>query len=226
MIPPGTSPVKFTVLSTVFTGEVHRIPAGLRDHQQPGDGLRWSSFLKNHTVWACDFLQTYDIWFRPLFAFFVIDVNTKQVIHLAVTREPSERWTAQQLRQLTPFGTGPDFIIRDRDAKFGQDFDSVANSSGIRVLKTAIRAPLMNASCERFLGSVRRECLDHVIVLGKRHLQTVLLEYVAYFNASRPHQGLRQRVPVPPMAIRSSGGARIAATPVLGGLHHDYRWAG
>lgn len=180
--------------------------------------------MKNHTVWACDFLQTYDIWFRPLFAFFVIDVNTKQVVHVAVTRAPTQEWTAQQLRQLTPFGTGPDFIIRGRDAKFGQDFDRVANSSGIRVLKTAIRAPLMNASCERFLGSVRRECLDHVIVLGERHLQTVLLEYVAYFNASRPHQGLRQRVPVPSTATCSCDSGRVVALPVLGGLHHDYQW--
>ena len=96
------------------------------------------TFLKNHTVWACDFLQIYDIGFRPLFAFFVIDVNTKQVIHVAVTREPSERWTAQQLRQLTPFGTGPNFIIRDRDAKFGADFDCVAEGMGARILKTAI----------------------------------------------------------------------------------------
>lgn len=198
------------------------IQSHLRRTRPPGDGLRWSSFLENHNVWACDFLQTYDIWFRRLF---VIDVNTKQVIHVAVTREPSQCGTAQQLRQLTPFGRAPDFIIRDRDAKFGQDFDRVANSSRVRVLKTAIRAPLMNASCERFLGSVRRECLNHVIVLGERHLQTVLLEYVAYFNASRPHQGLDQRIPVPSTTTRSSADGPPLATPVLGGLHHDYRWA-
>lgn len=91
-----------------------------------GDGQSWRTFLKNHTVWACDFIQTYDIWFRPLFAFFVIDVNTKQVIHIAVTRQPTERWTAQQLRQATPFGAAPEFIIRDRDAKFGSQLDRVA----------------------------------------------------------------------------------------------------
>src|SRR5690606_17446496 len=183
-------------------------------------------FLKNHTVWACDFLAVYDLWFRPLFAFIVINVNTKQVIHVAVTREPNERWTAQQLRQLTPFGTAPHFIIRDRDAKFGSEFDRVAKTSGIRVLKTAIRTPLMNATCERFLGSVRRECLDHVIILGERHLRSVLLEYVAFFNASRPHQGLEQRVPVRSTATSCSAGGRVLALPVLGGLHHDYRRAG
>ncbi len=191
----------------------------------PGDGQRWRTFLKNHTVWACDFLQVYDLWFRPLFAFFVIDVNTKQVIHVAVTREPSQRWTAQQLRELTPFASGPDFVIRDCDAKFGSDFDRVAKSSGIRVLKTAIRAPMMNATCERFLGSVRRECLDHIIILGQAHLRAILAEYAAYFNASRPHQGLGQRVPAPSTINRSAAGGQVVAIPVLGGLHHDYRQA-
>jgi len=197
----------------------------IRSVRPLGDGQRWRTFLKNHIVWACDFLQVYDVGFSTLFAFFVIDVNTKQVIHIAVTREPSQCWTAQQLRQLTPFGMGPDFIIRDRDAKFGEDFDYVAEGMGARILKTAIRAPVMNATCERFLGSVRRECLDHVIILGKSHLRSVLTEYAAYFNASRPHQGLAQRVPTPSTAICSSTGRRVVAFPVLGGLHHDYRWS-
>lgn len=83
----------------------------------------------------------------------------------------------------------------------------------------------MNATCARFLGSVRRECLDHVIILGERHLRSVLLEYVAFFNASRPHQGLEQRVPVPSTATGCSASGRALALPVLGGLHHDYRWA-
>jgi hypothetical protein len=84
----------------------------------------------------------YDVWFRPLFAFFVIDVNSKQVMHVAVTREPSDRWVAQQLRNATPFGKGPTFIIRDRDSKYGVGFDRVAERAGIRALKTAVRAPL------------------------------------------------------------------------------------
>jgi len=112
-------------------------------------------------------------------------------VHVGVTRAPTEAWTAQQLRQLTPFGKGPQFIIRDRDDKFGADFDRLATGAGSRVLKTAVQAPLMNATCERFIGSVRRECLDHVIVLGEAHLQCVLEEYCfRYFNRSRAHQGL------------------------------------
>jgi transposase InsO family protein len=85
-----------------------------------------------------------------------------------------ETWTAQQLRQVTPFGEGPEFIVRDRDAKFGGEFHRVAKGAGINALKTAVRAPLMNASCERFLGSVRRECLDHIIILSEQHLLSVL----------------------------------------------------
>jgi transposase InsO family protein len=129
-----------------------------------------------------------------LFAFFVIDVNRKEVVHVAVTRVPNAEWTAQQLRQLTPFGEGPELIIRDNDNKSGADFDRIARGAGIRVLKTAIEAPLMNATCERFIGSARRECLDHVIILSEAHLKAVLVEYVAYFNASRPHRGIDQRV--------------------------------
>jgi putative transposase len=191
----------------------------------PGDGQNWKTFLANHTVWACDFLQVYDVWFRPLFAFFVVDVNTKEVVHVGVTREPNEAWTAQQLRQLTPFGQGPQFIIRDRDAKFGAAFDRVAEGAGIRVLKTAVRAPLMNATCERFLGSVRRECLDHIIVFGEQHLRSVLHEYVAYFNGARPHQGLNQKVPTAPSEESRAKNGRVIALPVLNGLHHNYRRA-
>lgn len=191
----------------------------------PGDGQDWKTFLANHTVWACDFLQVPDVWFRPLFAFFVVDVNTKEVLHVGVTREPSQKWTAQQLRQLTPFGEGPEFIIRDRDSKFGGEFDRVAKGAGIRVLKTAVRAPLMNSTCERFLGSIRRECLDHILILGERHLQSVLNEYVDYFNASRPHQGLDQHIPVARSEESRPNRVRVVALPVLNGLHHHYRRA-
>jgi len=129
----------------------------------PRSGQRWRTFLRNHTVWAGDFLQTYDIWFRPIFAFFIVDVNAKHVVQVSVTRAPTQAWTAQQLRNAMPFGDGPQFLIRDRDDKFGAVFDRVAAGAGARVVRTAVQAPLMNAFCERFLGSVRRECLDHII---------------------------------------------------------------
>jgi putative transposase len=192
----------------------------------PRPGQRWRTFLRNHTVWACDFLQTYDIWFRPIYAFFIVDVNAKRVVQVSVTRAPTQAWTAQQIRNATPFGHAPQFIIRDRDDKFGAVFDRVAAGVGTRVLHTAVRAPLMNAVCERFLGSVRRECLDHVIILSERHLRYVLAEYaLSYFNPARPHQGIGQQAPVRTERSRAKFAGPVEAIPVLGGLHHDYRAA-
>ena len=189
----------------------------------PPRGQKWHSFLQNHTVWACDFLQTYDIWFRPIFAFFIIDINSKEVVHVGVTRGPSENWTAQQLRDATPFGQGPQFMIRDRDDKFGAEFDRVAKGANTKVIRTAVKAPLMNSIMERYVGSARREALDHVIILGERHMKRVLEEYsFRYFNTMRPHQGLAQRIPVPIPRQISGDASKVVAIPVLGGLHHDY----
>ena len=189
-------------------------------------GQSWATFLRNHTVWACDFLQTYDIWFRPVFAFFIVDVNTRRVVHVAVTRAPTRQWTAQQLRNATPFGQGPRFLLRDRDDKFGPVFDRVARGVGTRVVPTAVQAPLMNSVCERFLGSVRRECLAHLIILSETHLQHILTEYsLSYFNTARPHQGIGQRIPIPGQRVPVRTAGRVVALPMLGGLHHDYRHA-
>ncbi len=191
-------------------------------------GQSWSTFLKNHSnqIWACDFLQTYDIFFRPIFAFFIVELGSRKVVHVAVTRSPTSLWTTQQLRNATPFGTGPRFLIRDNDDKFGTEFARVAEASGIRVLRTPVRAPKANATCERYLGSVRRECLDHVIILGEKHALRVLKEHVAHFNSGRPHQGIGQRVPdksITPSDEYSAG--TVVSVPVLGGLHHEYRVA-
>ena len=95
-----------------------------------------------------------------------------------MTREPTSTWVAQQMRNVTPFGEGPRFIIRDNDQKYGSDFDDAAEGAGITVRRTAIKAPRMNSLCERFLGSVRRECLDHVVIVSDRQLRRVLVEYV------------------------------------------------
>jgi putative transposase len=189
-------------------------------------GQRWHTFLRNHTVWAADFLQTYDIWFRPIFAFFIIDINTKKVVHVGVTRGPSERWTAQQLRNATPVGRGPQFIIRDRDDKYGAEFDRVAKGAGTKVIRTAVKAPLMDSIMERYLGSARRQALDHIMILGERHMKSVLEEYsFRYFNTMRPHQGLAQRIPVSTPRQTCSDAGKVVAIAVLGGLHHDYRAA-
>jgi len=190
-------------------------------------GQTWAAFLRNHAgdIWACDFLPVTDIFFRPLFAFFVIELATRRVVHVAATRHPTDAWVAQQLREATPFDQRPRYLIRDNDGKYGASFASVAAASGITILRTPVRAPRANATCERFLGSVRRECLDHLLVLGERHLARVLREYVAYFNRARPHQGLSQALPEPPADESGRHTGPIRAVPVLGGLHHTYRRA-
>jgi putative transposase len=116
--------------------------------------------------------------------------------------------------------------IRDRDDKYGADFDRAAQGAAIRVIRTAVMAPLMNPVCERFVGSSRRECLDHIIILGERHMKSVLHEYsFRYFNTAHPHQSLGQRMPVPPSRRSCGDASEVVAVPLLAGLHHDYRAA-
>jgi transposase InsO family protein len=187
----------------------------------------WSAFLRNHAteIWACDFIQTYDLFFRSLFVFVIIELGSRRLVHFGVTRNPTDPWVAQQLRNATPFGQAPRFLIRDNDRKYGSSFARVAQGTGIEVLRTPYQAPKANAICERFLGSVRRECLDFFLILGERHLYRLMKEYQAYFNYARPHQGIEQRIPCQserddePLA-----GGQVLSRPLLGGLHHDYYW--
>jgi transposase InsO family protein len=189
-------------------------------------GQTWATFLANHgkDIWAADFLPITDLLFRQLYAFLVIEITSRRVVHVGVTRHPTDAWVAQQLREAPPFGQHPKHLIVDNDSKYGETFARVAQTTGIDLVHTAFRAPKENAICERFLGSVRRECLDHLLVLSEVHLRRILLEYTAYFNRDRPHQGLLQRVPDSPGKEECPAGS-VRATPVLGGLHHTYRRA-
>ncbi len=194
---------------------------------KPPRGQKWSTFLRTHAgqIWACDFLQVTDLFFRPLFAFFLVELKSRKVIHVGVTRSPTDAWVAQQLREATPYGQAPKYLIRDHDSKFGPCFARVAKTSSIKMLKTPYHAPRANAICERFLRSVRQECLDHLLILQEKQLQRVLNAYVVYFNQARPHQGMAQQIPQPSRSALSSHHAdkKVIALPVLGGLHHDYR---
>ena len=192
-------------------------------------GQSWKTFLRNHASegWACDFLQVTDLFFRPLFAFFFVELKSRKVIHMNVTRTPTDPWVAQQLREATPYGEEPKYLIRDNDCKFGPSFARVATTSGIKVLRTPYRTPRAYAVCERFLGSVRRECLDHFLIFQEKQLYRLLMAYIAYFNQARPHQGLGQRIPEPlvlsaPLSLQPN---QVIAVQVLGGLHHNYQRA-
>ncbi len=206
---------------------IQKYMRGVRRHQPRGQ--KWSTFLRNHAgqIWACDFLQITDLFFRPLFAFFMIELQSRKVIHVGVTRSPTDAWVAQQLREATPYGQAPKYLIRDNDSKFGPCFARVARTSGIKILKTPYHAPRANAICERFLRSVRQECLDHLLILQEKQLQRVLNAYVRYFNQARPHQGIRQQIPEQRRSVPSAQDAdnKVIARPIMGGLHHDYYWA-
>ncbi len=182
--------------------------------------------MKNHAnrMWACDFIQTHDLLFRQVYAFFIVHLASRRVIHVAATRNPTQAWTAQQLRNATMDGDAPAVLLRDRDDKFGPEFDRAAQSVGAKVIRTAVRAPNMNAVAERFVGSVRRELLDHVLLVDDQHLPSLLHQYQRYFNKSRPHQGIEQRVPGSRVTAHDPS-KPIAVTSVLGGLHVDYRRA-
>jgi len=191
-------------------------------------GQTWSTFLQTHAqqIWACDFLPVTDLFFRSLFAFFIVELYSRKVIHVGVTRSPTDAWTAQQLREATAYGVGPKYLIRDNDSKFGVGFARVAKTSGIKLLKTPYHAPRANAICERFLGSVRRECLDHLLILQEKQLRRVLNAYAAYFNQARPHQGIGQQIPEQKAGssrATPSKGSKVVAVPILAGLHYDYR---
>ncbi len=208
----------------VAKGTIQTYLRRVRPRRSPSQD--WNTFLKNHAkdVWACDFMPVIDLFFRTVYVYFIIELGSRRVVHFGVTRHPTDEWAA--LRQATPYGRAPRFLIRDNDCKFGSAFRSLAKVSGIELLRTPYRAPRANAICERFIGSVRRECLDHLLILGDGQLYRVLKEYVAFFNLARPHQGIAQQIPERMgIAREEKHEGRILSFPVLNGLHHDYRRA-
>ncbi|MFQ5409559.1 MAG: integrase core domain-containing protein [Anaerolineales bacterium] len=187
-------------------------------------GQSWATFLQNHSprIWACDFTIAHDLLFRPLYIFVFIELQTRRIIHVNVTAAPHDPWVAQQLREATAWDRHPDYLIHDRDNKYGSQFSNLATHTGINELVTPYQAPKANAFCERFIGSLRRECLDHELVLGREQLQRVVAAYIDYYNRSRPHQGIEQRMPTFFHYSPERPTGKVTSVPILGGLHHSY----
>ena len=200
-------------------------PAGRRG------GMSWSGFIRGQaqSIIACDLFTVDTITLRRIYVLFFIELSTRRVHLASMTEKPDGAWTAQQARNFVfslPERARPvEFLIRDNDGKFTQGFDTVFNTEGIRVIRTPVRAPKANATCERFVGTIRRECVDWLIIANRRHLQHVLREFVEHYNAHRPHRALGLAPPeprYPPPTTASPSATAIRRRDRLGGLIHEY----
>jgi putative transposase len=189
-------------------------------------GSTWRQFLARHRhqIVACDFFTVETLCLKTLYVLFFIELGTRKVHLAGCTAHPTAAWVTQQARHLSwkiQEGALPcRFLIRDRDAKFPPGFDAVFRSEGAEIVRTPYRSPRANAVAERWVGTARRECLDHLLILNEGHLRRVCTEFVAYYNERRPHQSLQQECPVP--LARPDGHGRIARREVLAGIIHDY----
>ncbi len=191
----------------------------------------WRQFLASQAsgILACDFVHVDTVFLQRLYVFFAMEIQTRRVHILGVSARPTGAWTAQQARNLLmdlgEYATRFKFLIRDRDSKFTAVFDEVLAGNGMRIIKTPVRSPRANSFAERYVGTLRRECLDQLLIYGERHLRRILAEYARHYNEHRPHQSREQRPPLlePGQAVDMTG--RITRRQVVHGLINEYRRA-
>jgi putative transposase len=206
-------------------------PAPERDRQS------WRTFLRQQgeSILACDFLTIDTVWLRRLYVLVFLSIGSRRVEYLACTRNPDTAWMLQQARNLLmeidDRGRQARFLLHDRDSKFAAAFDAVFANAGVRIIRTPVRAPNANAHVERWIGTVRRECLDRLLIVGRRQLEHVLRVYVRHYNQGRPHRALDLQSPDPTAAVAAARGDPVAALAgvqrrdLLGGLIHEYQLA-
>ena len=181
----------------------------------------WRTFLRNHAdgIAAMDLFVVPTISFRLLYGLLIVGHGRRQILWFGVTAHPTAEWIANQVTEACGWEQAPRYLIRDRDGAYGEVFIRRLRSMGIRDRPTSPRSPWQNAYAERLIGSIRRECVDHIIVLGERHLRHVLLSYMQYYNEVRTHLSLNKDAPAPRPVQRAG---YILCRPILGGLHHQY----
>jgi transposase InsO family protein len=200
------------------------------------DASSWRAFLRQHAnaILACDLFTVDTVWLRRLYVLFFVSIGTRRVEYVACTTNPHTAWMIQQARnllmELDDRGPPPRFLIHDRDTKFSRAFDAVLESEDIEIIRTPIQAPNANAYAERWVGSVRRECLDRLLIFGRRQLEHVLRVYIRHFNEQRPHRALDLRPPdggsgSNPSPIAIIHPLRVRRRDLLGGLLHEYEAA-
>jgi len=192
----------------------------------PTQQQRWMTFLRNHkdVISGMDFFVVPTVRFRLLYVWFAIDHGRRRILHFNVTENPTASWVIQQLRETFPNEATHRYLIYDNDAIFSPAVTSSIKSFEIDPKRTAFRSPWQNGTAERAVGSVRRELLDHVIVLNEDHLRRLLRDYVDYYNTERVHTSIGDAPVGRPVESRPSSGARVVGVPRIGGLHHRYAW--
>ena len=218
----------------VSASSIRRVLAAHGIHPAPRrSSTTWRAFIRSQAagIVACDFFSVDTVLLQRLYVLFFIEVGSRRVWLAGVTAHPTGAWVTQQARNVVTAmeqrGVVPRHLIRDRDTKFSRAFDDVWRSIGARIIRTPVRTPVANAFAERWVGTVRRECLDHLLVVNRRHLQRVLAIFVGHYNQRRPHRGLGLRSPDDPPADAATAVPleNLRRHDVLGGLIHEYELA-
>jgi putative transposase len=193
-----------------------------RAPRDPEPARRWLTFLHNHreAIAAMDFFTVPTITFSALYCFFVISHDRRRILHFNVTKHPISSWIVQELREAFPFGSAPRFVIFDRDAKYGLEVPAAVRSLRVNPVRTSFESPWQNGVAERWVGSCRRDLLDHIIAVHERHLKHLLSEYIRYYHEDRTHLGLGKGTPDGRTRTITSG--HVLSHVRLGGLHHRY----
>ena len=222
----GAPKVHGELLKLGFAISERTVARYLRRIRRRGDpGQQWLAFLRNHreAIVAFDFFTVPTLTFRLLYCFFVIEHGRRRILHFNVTSHPTAQWVVQQLREAFPGDSPYRYVILDHDAEFDADVIAFLQATGLKLKRTGVQAPWQNGVAERWVGSCRRELLDHVIALNEEHLRRLVRDYISYYHQDRTHDGLEKDAPQRrSIEPKPSANASVVSRSRLGGLHHRY----